>query len=477
MLKRLGKPKNVVNIDNVTISKNLPEVNEVNTEHNTPTMMEEDNHDKLVIPEHNKAGIKMFLTKYSIPTKNSFEVLTPIASQNTNNFEETHQPSTSASKPEPPVIKPRLVSTSAKLKRPPPIVLHSKVDHHKNLCSKIDSDIKKGYHIKYSKNHTNIYIHNHDEYAQYIDKVDKDGVDFHTYSTRDEKHHAFVIRGLDKSVETEDVKASLTDTLHEKLVAVYKMKNTNGLFLIITQSGLKVQYLNNSCRYVCHTRIFWERQQSSKKRITQCRRCQQWGHATANCHAKEKCVKCAENHWSRECTRVNKDDPNTTIFIKCANCGGPHLAMSTECPTYLRRLESIERQREMETNSHRNKPVRAQFIPAPIPENAWQRNKIGRNQDVVPPNMLRKSEQTSRNISQRSNGEMRDLGDNNFTLLVSEFNELNSLIDLNHMISLVRKLNTSLKTCKNDLEKFIAVNNFCKLNFGAEKSTTSQCLP
>lgn len=420
---------------------------------------------------HDNGGIKKFLTQYNVETTNSFEALT---NQNAQEMDLDTQPS--GAKRSTVTNSQTLDRNKTKTKRPPPIVLHSKVNHHGKFCKEIDNDIKKGYHIKYTKNNTNVFIHDHDEFSQYLEQINEQNVEYHTYSTKYEKHHAFVIRGLDKSVETSDVKLSLTEMLGEKIINVYQMKNTNGLFLIITDSSLKVQYLNHNCRYVCHTRIFWERQQN-KKRITQCRRCQMWGHATTNCRANPKCVKCSKDHWSRECTLVKKEDASSSIFIKCANCSGPHLAMSTECPAYLSKLESIERQREMEGNSQRIIPRRTQFIPAPIPENAWKRNRTGKNQNVAPPSTPTTSEQARRNTNKQDNVEMPDLGDNNFTSLVSEFNELNSLVDLNYMISLVRKLNSTLKNCKNDLEKFITVNNFCKHNFGAENSSTTQCLP
>ncbi|XP_063988300.1 uncharacterized protein LOC135168239 [Diachasmimorpha longicaudata] len=85
-------------------------------------------------------------------------------------------------------------------------------------------------------------------------------------------------------------------------------------------------------------KITWEHYMN-KRRITQCRRCQEWGHSTTNCVAKPLCLKCAENHLTRECTKT-RDTPAT-----CANCGGKHPANATSCEAYKRRIELIEKKK------------------------------------------------------------------------------------------------------------------------------------
>lgn len=252
------------------------------------------------------------------------------------------------------------------------------------------------------------------------------------------------------------------------------MKNTNGLFLVITDSSLKVQYLNSHVRYVCYTRISWERQEN-RNRVIQCRRCQQWGHGTKNCHANPKCVKCSEAHWSRECNLVRKDDPTTAPFIKCANCKGPHLAMSNHCPTYRKRLEILERQRLDGTKKHATRaPAKISYIPAPIPSiNAWNHKRNQLPLSRVAGNIATQSSEIPQNMNRLQNHNSGD----NFNSLVSEFIELDSLINMNRMISLVRSLNAALRKCVSELDKFQTFNSFCLQNFGADKTVPSQCRP
>ncbi|GBP77118.1 Nucleic-acid-binding protein from transposon X-element [Eumeta japonica] len=59
----------------------------------------------------------------------------------------------------------------------------------------------------------------------------------------------------------------------------------------------------------------------------QCHRCQLYGHASANCNANPRCVKCLVHHWTRDC-------PLTRFGGKtsCVNCGQNHTANYRGCP-------------------------------------------------------------------------------------------------------------------------------------------------
>lgn len=50
-----------------------------------------------------------------------------------------------------------------------------------------------------------------------------------------------------------------------------------------------------------------------------------FGHIQRNCHTKYRCMKCGNNHSTRECTK-----PKTTP-AKCANGKGEHLSISRRC--------------------------------------------------------------------------------------------------------------------------------------------------
>ncbi|GBP52998.1 RNA-directed DNA polymerase from mobile element jockey [Eumeta japonica] len=57
-------------------------------------------------------------------------------------------------------------------------------------------------------------------------------------------------------------------------------------------------------------------------------RCQLYGHASANCNANPRCVKCLVPHWTRDCplSRDSAEKPS------CVNCGQNHTANYRGCP-------------------------------------------------------------------------------------------------------------------------------------------------
>lgn len=134
------------------------------------------------------------------------------------------------------------------------------------------------------------------------------------------------MRGLDSEPDTNTIEEELTKRYDIKNAKCYRMKNTyRPLYLIVIGHEYTVKQLNNNAKYIAHTRVQWERHINTK-RIIQCHRCQLWSHATANCRATPKCLKCGDDHWTRECQKT----PDTPA--KCANCEGPHPANNTSCP-------------------------------------------------------------------------------------------------------------------------------------------------
>lgn len=80
--------------------------------------------------------------------------------------------------------------------------------------------------------------------------------------------------------------------------------------------------------------------------LTQCLKCQVFGHFTRNCNNLTKCKFCAEIHASKECTKQNKKD------FKCINCIRSNISGSTfninhratdeSCPYRAKYIEKMQ---------------------------------------------------------------------------------------------------------------------------------------
>lgn len=245
-----------------------------------------------------------------------------------------------------------------KPKMPPPVVMHQRVTDHKNLIKFITEMIGTQFHIKHVAGRTAIQAHEYGKYKILLRELTANNLQCHTYTPAEEKTHGFVIRGLDSNPEPEEIQESLNTEHKLEITKVYKMKtNFRPLFLVITNKEVNLRFLQENIKYVCRTRIKWERHVNSKQ-ITQCRRCQEWGHATSNCFATPRCAHCAAEHWTHQCT--------TKENSKCVNCDREgHKAFSTECPIYIKRLALTKK----------SEPPK--YIDAPAPKtNAWQLNTL-----------------------------------------------------------------------------------------------------
>lgn len=429
------------------ISKNISvqstSMNDSNTEESTINMAETS-----TSTAEASSSIKSAL-KISIPTQNRYEAL--------ENADEDVMEILSDS--EDTINKNKSINKGHK---PPPIVLHYKIESHSNFVQKLQTHVQKGFTIKNTKNNTNLFIQDADEYRKYLQVLEAEQVNYHTYTEKGNKTHAFILKGIDSNPTPEEIKEYLEENYKFKVVNVYKLKNTNrDMYLIITDNTIYLKYLIANVKYVCYTKITWERHQN-KNKIVQCRRCQQWGHATSNCRAEPICTKCSKKHYTKECTLVIKEIPETHKHIKCANCQGSHLAFSRDCPVYKKRVESSKNERRKTTKSNEAEKT-PKYVPSTGPTiNPWIRE----------PQLRRESYEM---IQTR----LHNNKDNQHSVqtLISEFNELDKLINIDNMIRLVRELNLTLRTCDNQLDKFLKFREFCNKISMADNNKESQCLP
>lgn len=403
--------------------------------------------------------------KINVPVRNKYQIL-----EEDENMETQTPAKDTPSTSKPTTENPLNVKTT----KPPPIVLHSKVENHTMFFKNMNKEIRNGFHIKNCKNTTIVNVHDPEEYRKHLIFLEKQKIKFHTYTEKKNKTHAFILKGIDSEPEIEDIKNDLITTYNIQVENVYKLKNTKrGMYLIITDNSVFLKQLKTKVPYVCYTKVSWERQQN-RNPVLQCRRCQRWGHATSNCWADPVCTKCGLDHWTKECTIVDKDNNETHSFIKCANCGGNHVAFSKECPHYKKRLALIEQRKEQAYNNGRKTgytPInKTNYVPAPVPEvNPW----VNTGRSIL---------QTGQKPTERAfiprtiNTEEPD-PQMNFNSLVSEVTELNQLINVEHMVKLIRELNSQLRTCQSELEKFSKFNNFCQVNFKADFEKAKQCIP
>ena len=241
-----------------------------------------------------------------IPTKNRFETSQKIIIEKDMHIVPPKQPETNQLESQ----------DKEKSKRPPPpIIIHGVFKDHKYLNNFLSSKLKSKFHWKHPHNTTILQVSTYEEWIVANKKFELGKLEYHTYTPKEDKTHAFVLKGLYHDIDMDQIKEELTIEYDIPVRTIYLMKGTRfQLFMVITTNAITLKHLEQNVKYLDHTVIKWERHINSKT-IIQCHRCQMWGHATSNCHASPRCLKCAQQHLTNQCTR-NSEDP-----VKCVNCG------------------------------------------------------------------------------------------------------------------------------------------------------------
>lgn len=383
--------------------------------------------------------------KNPISLANKFEVLSDTGSE--MDFADEDPPSSPArvKPPEPRVAAP---------KKLPPIVIHGTANDHKKLVADIRSRTTGEFFVKYNRQTTNIHFKQQPDWEAYQRYAKESGIDFHTYTTSSNKTHAFVLRGLNQGTSESDVIECLRDELKLPVNKVYPMRTESQrpLFLVITNKETVLKSLQRNVKYVCQTRVSWERRRNSRV-LTQCHRCQRWNHATSNCHSSPRCLKCAGEHWTRECTLSREEKPT------CTNCEGGHVASNLECPVYKGLLADAKRDSRRSTQ----KAATSTYEPAPLPAtNVWHDRERRRLETLSQPATrsasqppLRPTQPSSQRPGYSGTSAIETLDQ-----LGAEMNRLNELIDVSKVLAALRDLNAQLSNCKDEVSRFTTFLTF-----------------
>lgn len=264
----------------------------------------------------------------NVPVKNSFAPLQRLAAEDkmdtsgpasgSNNNQSSQVRTTGPRLP--PIIVPQL----------PPCNNYFK--YHKDLEKELGNNMKVIYNNNYG---TKYHVSSLDAFHKLQGIFKERNIEFFTYLPKFQKPLQVVIKRLQKEITAEQLKEEL-ELLDYPVINVRQMSSSSH-----TTSGLVVKNMlplwvvslkNNDLgreiyqlKGICHQTVLVETY-NPKQKIYQCFNCQQFGHTSAGCHIKPRCVKCGQNHRFADCPIKG-----TTYEPKCANCGGSHTANYSKC--------------------------------------------------------------------------------------------------------------------------------------------------
>lgn len=430
----------------------------------------------------------------TVITKNRYDVLSAEESDNSETEAmETNQnegsKSNQSTKPTP----------NVKIKKPPPLVVHDTVESHTKFVKILKDILSEKFHVKYHKDFAEVFTENHAEYEKLKNNWQRNDCQFHTYSDKNNKKRTLVIKGLHEKTDVQQLKLELESHEYE-VHSINLMKNTKQPMYMVTLNGnAQINQIKQQVRFLDHTKITWDNY-INKRRITQCHRCQTWGHATTNCYAKPACLKCAGEHLTKDCVK-----PKTTP-AQCVNCGEDHPANATCCAAYKARLEIVESRANMKNQKRTTMPTstrKYQQIPAIADHNHFpalihrestatetsvhrsaaarhlQSNRYTAEEPSQPHHLTAQRISTQRqdtrarasygtvvSSGQQINSNFAEGNNNPSNLsellqLSREVKELNKIFDIRKMITAVRTLKNELLQCDTEGEKFQIFLSFC----------------
>lgn len=184
---------------------------------------------------------------------------------------------------------------------------------------------------------TKIQVNTEDNFRKLISEFEKVKKNFYTYQLKSGKGLQVVLKGIDPSVEPEEIKCSLQHNGF-KIKSVVNIRNRERVPQPIFRVELEpndIKLKKNevhpiyNIKYLLHRRIVVE-EPYKRSGPVQCQNCQEYGHTRSYCKLPPVCVICGELHSTAKCSRPKSD----TSLRKCSNCGGNHTANYRGCPVY-----------------------------------------------------------------------------------------------------------------------------------------------
>lgn len=207
---------------------------------------------------------------------------------------------------------------------------------------------------------TKIFPVNMDIYDSCINVLKTEKKQYFTYTPRHRKIKTIVLKGVRGGFDETDVKTALVNkqlaevTITKVSKMIFDKANPQLFhFLVSASADSKLASLTR-LKSLLSQPIRWERLR--KPTLFMCKRCQQTGHSSTNCHLQPNCVKCAGDHESKDCSFKRAEDQNQ---LKCINCNEVgHPANYKGCPA-LKFMTMIKNKEKKIKEAKKKKVVNA----------------------------------------------------------------------------------------------------------------------
>ncbi|KAG5674192.1 hypothetical protein PVAND_004174 [Polypedilum vanderplanki] len=181
------------------------------------------------------------------------------------------------------VIQSKKDDKTSKIK---PIIVDSGIAAIRNFIQNLK--LKKKPMLRISGKKTQIFCETIESKKIILDKLKIQQYRFHTFTEESEKSKIFLLKGfyLEK---VENVKNYLVNAgLKVKSVKIFINHEDSPIIGVQIEEKTSINALNHCYKNIDSIFVRWEVLDRSKKKLTQCYNCQQWGHSSNNCGYKSR---------------------------------------------------------------------------------------------------------------------------------------------------------------------------------------------
>ncbi|CAH1098904.1 unnamed protein product [Psylliodes chrysocephalus] len=190
--------------------------------------------------------------KSTLRTKNQFQALTDESDKDDDSEDdENNRNRRKRTKPNTPKAngKDKTATVTAKPKKVtiPPIVIDGVTSNHREMMSNLKETIQGVFSVKHTNQSTILFVNEEGDYNRVLTNIRAEKIPHHTYTQKQDKSHAFVLRGMTSGTEIEDIREDLQITYEIKAREIFLMKTKNRpLYLIVTDPAITLDYLNRN---------------------------------------------------------------------------------------------------------------------------------------------------------------------------------------------------------------------------------------
>lgn len=388
--------------------------------------------------EQNKTKKTKTSTKYNVPVGNKYESLSDSDNDDNTNSDLTKNIDSSTSTLGNPDDQHN--ATLLPATKPKPIIIKQYGEDLKKVGERAQAVCKKKVLLKYLGDKYSCRTENIDDFHSLKAFLTTNNIPHYTYTLGHEKDKTAVLKGLPPTYSTQEILDEL-QTTDDKISSCTLMatKNTKyPIYLVKFSGGAQFKDILKISS-IFYIRVYWEKYQPRNK-VTQCYNCQQYGHGARNCSLAPKCLKCGENHQSRDCKKPRDTPPH------CANCPGEHLSNSKLCNAYLTYYNKINKNKGEKAEQRKIEDLERQ-----LNNNDDNYPQLGqRTRHTSTPN-----NPTRPALTRRPNTNDENLND--FITLQQVLTEINQVYNIKHFLNKAQTVLTKLKQATKPQDKVAAM--------------------